>query len=152
MFRFRMTVLALLAALLFSPVFAQDIHNPACNGPWTSYAATATAQTPGGTPPTFTRNAARYKMCGDKTVLMEADFAITAQGTGSGYIAITLPFTAKVGAAFAGSTLEYSALGIGGWALISTGSTTVNIKSTVAATPFIVTGQAVSVGIIYEIP
>jgi hypothetical protein len=147
-------IAALLVALLFSPAFAQDIYNPSCSGPWTTYAASASAQTPGGTPPTFTQNAARYKLCGNKTVLLEADFTVTAAGTGSGGIRITLPFTAASNnnAHFPGSANEYSALGIGGWASINPGGTIVTAASTVAATPFIVTGQAIAVGITYEIP
>lgn len=153
MTRLRLTAFALFAALLFSQGFAQDISNPACNGPWTSYAATATAQTPGVTPPTLTRNAARYKLCGNKTVLLEADFTVTAAGTGSGFIAITLPFTSAANpSTFSGSSVEYSAVGISGWAIVGQSATTVNIKSAVAATPFLVTGQAVAVGITYEIP
>lgn len=152
MSRFRLT-LALFALLLFSPVFAQDVSNPTCNGPWTAYTATATAQTPGVTPPTLTRNAARYKLCGNKTVLLEADFTVTAAGTGTGEVRITLPFTAAGNTAtFSGSSAEYSVLGIGGWAIVLPSATTVNAKSAINATPFIVTGQAITVGITYEIP
>lgn len=141
------------ASLLFSPAFAQDVSNPQCNGSWVSYAATATAQTPGVTPPTLTRNAARYKLCGNKTVLLAADFTVTAAGTGTGFIAITLPFTASnsVTETFSGSSVEYATLGIGGFAIISPGATTVNAKSSIAATPFLVTGQGFAVGITYEI-
>lgn len=153
MTRSRIVSVALFTALLFSYAFAQDISNPACNGPWTSYTATATAQTPGVTPPTLTRNAARYKLCGNKTVQLEADFTVTAAGTGTGFISITLPFTAANNTAtFSGSSVEYSVLGIGGWAIVGTGTSVVNAKSAINATPFIVTGQAIAVGITYEIP
>lgn len=152
-------VIAFLAAILIyvdqngKPLFAQDISNPACNGPWTSYTATAVAQTPGVTPPTLTRNASRYKLCGNKTLMLEADFTVTAAGTGTGSINITLPFTAASNTAtFSGSSVEYSVLGIGGWAIVLPGGTTINAKSAVNATPFLVTGQAIAVGINYEIP
>lgn len=151
MFRLRPTI-ALLAALLFTPVFAQDVSNPACNGPWVAYTATATAQTPGVTPPTLTRNGARYKLCGNKTVMLEADFTVTAAGTGVGFIAITLPFVSAANGTFSGSSVEYSVLGIGGFAIVGNSATTVNAKSAINATPFIVTGQAIAVGVIYEIP
>lgn len=140
-------------SIWLSSAFAQDISNPPCNGPWTGYTATATASTPGVTPPTFTQNAARYKLCGNKTVLLEADFTVTAAGTGTGGIRITLPFTAAANSAhFSGSSAEYAVVGIGGLALINPSATFVSASSVIAASPFIVTGQAIAVGITYEIP
>lgn len=140
-------------SIWLSSAFAQDISNPTCNGPWTGYTATATASTPGVTPPTLTQNSARYKLCGNKTVLLEADFTVTAAGTGSGAIRVTLPFTAAAnGAHWSGSSAEYAVTGIGGLAIINPSGTVVSAQSIVVANPFIVTGQAVAVGITYEIP
>lgn len=150
MTRFRLTF-ALLAALLSSPVFAQDITNPACNGPWTNYAATATAQTPGVTPPTLSVASSRYKLCGNKTVMLEAAVNVTAAGTGSGAIRITLPFTAAA-FVFTGSSYEYTVTGNSGAASIGIGSTFASATNAVAATSYIVTGQGVAIGITYEIP
>lgn len=122
------------------------------NTAWTSYAATATAQTPGVTPPTFTRNGARYKQIG-KLIFLSVDFTVTAQGTGTGAILITLPFTAATATTtYAGNSLEYSAVGIGGWGLVGPGATTFTVKSSITASPFIVTGQAIAASIFYEIP
>lgn len=146
----------LLSALLFSPALAQDIYNPSCSGPWTPYTATATAQTPGGTPPTLTVTKASYKLCGNKTVLVGATVVVAAQGTGAGALRVTLPFQAvnTANSAFNGSSVEISLTGIGGTALITTGGAFVAAgpASGVPAT-FIVTGQTVVIGpVTYEIP
>lgn len=150
MTRFRLT-LALLTALLFSPVFAQDISNPACNGSWTPYTATATAQTPGITPPTFSVVSSRYKLCGNKTIIMQATINVTAAGTGTGAIRVTLPFTAAA-FIFPGSSYEYVVTGNSGAASINSSGTFVSATNAVATTSYIVTGQGVALGITYEIP
>lgn len=140
----------LLILLLAGSSAAQDVYNPACNGPWTSYAGTASAQTPGITPPTFSVVSSRYKLCGNKTVLLQAAVSVTAAGTGLGAIRVTLPFTAG-SATFAGSSYEYGVTGTGGTAAINSGGTFVGALTAAAAT-YIVTGQAVALGITYEIP
>lgn len=145
-------ILALLAVLI-APVYAQDVSNPQCNGPWISYTSTITAQTPGVTPPTFTLNGARYKLCGNKTVMLAVDVSVTAAGTGSGAILYTLPFSARTTISYSGSAFEYAALGIVGATFIGQSTPTLGgIKSAVATTPFIVAGQAIAGSIVYEIP
>lgn len=140
----------LLVLLLAGSAPAQDISNPACNGPWTTYSATATAQTPGVTPPTFSVLSARYKLCGNKTVLLQAAVSVTAAGTGLGALRVTLPFTAG-NTNYAGSSYEYAVTGTGGTSAIAVSGTFVSALTGAAAT-YIVTGQGVAIGISYELP
>lgn len=60
---------------------------------WATYVPTITAQTPGITPPTFSTTSARFKTLG-KTVFLEVDFTVTAAGTGTNGILVTLPIQA----------------------------------------------------------
>lgn len=140
----------LAAALLFTPVVAQDVNNPNCNGAWTAYTATATAATPGITPPTLTVNGARYKLCGNKTVLLQNSVSVTAAGTGVGALRVTLPFTAAA-FPFTGSSFEFAVTGVGGIAQIASNGTFV-AAVTAAGASYIVTGQGVSMTVTYEIP
>lgn len=139
-------------AFLYVPSFAQDVSNPQCNGPWIAYTpGTVAAQTPGVTPPTLSLQYARYKLCGNKTVVLTVNVIVTAAGTGTGAINISLPFT---GAAFAytGSSFEYSVTGIGGTAFVGTSATVVNLRAAAAGAAYILTGQGVSGTVTYEIP
>lgn len=125
--------------------------NPAIsfdNTAWTSYTVTATAQTPGGTPPTFTATG-RYKQIG-KTVFVQVDVTVTSAGTGSGGLRVSLPFTA---AAFnyMGTSSEILINGKSGRAVALASSSVIDTRDATGAT-YIVTGAEVVVGLTYEVP
>lgn len=123
------------------------------SGAWTVYTPTIVAQTPGGTPPTFTltSNGNRSKTHG-KTVFLEVDFTVTAAGTGTGYIKVSLPATSAVHN-YTGTCYDYANTASQGTASITTGvSQTDLIIWRAAGTTFITTGSALVCGITYEIP
>lgn len=136
---------------------AQDVSNPSCNGPWVSYAATATSQTPGITPPTLAVSRSVYKLCGNKTVTVSATVTVTAAGTGTGALRLTLPFTG-IGTAeanYVGSAVEIASNGISGSTsvLAFQGSTFASISpATGIANTYIITGQKIVATVVYEIP
>jgi hypothetical protein len=116
-------------------------------GAWTNYTCTAVAETPGGTPPVFTINSCSYWQNG-KTITARADVTVNAQGTGSGGIIISLPFTAAA-FKYAGSSMEYVVTGLGGACLIFAPGTTMYC---LGSTPYIVTGRAIVAQIQYAVP
>lgn len=124
-----------------------DNNDPPASQPWTSYSCTATAQTPGGTPPTFTVNDCRYYLAGT-SVTARADVAITAAGTGSGAIQITLPFTAAA-FKYAGSSIEYVSTGVAGGCLVGVSGTTMSCLTATGAT-YITTGRGIIGEVQYE--
>lgn len=124
-----------------------DNNDPPAPQPWTSYTCTATAQTPGGTPPTFTVNDCRYYLAGT-SVTARADVTITAAGTGSGGIQITLPFTAAA-FKYVGSSIEYVSTGVAGGCLVVVSGTTMSCSTATGAT-YIVTGRGIVGEIQYE--
>lgn len=144
------------STLLFSPVFAQDVSNPQCNGPWVAYTpGTVAAQTPGITPPTLTLVAARYKICGNKTVIVTVNVQIIAAGTGAGSLNISLPFTAASGSGtfyYIGTSYEYALTGIGGTTAVLPGAVVLNLRAAAAGAAYILTGQGVSGTVTYELP
>lgn len=125
-----------------------DGNDPPASQPWTPYSCTATAQTPGGTPPTFTVNNCRYTING-KSATARADVSVTAAGTGTGSILITLPFTATA-FKFVGSGAEYIA-GSGGVCLIPASGATMACAAATGAS-YIVTGQAIVGEVQFEVP
>lgn len=136
---------------------AQDVSNPSCNGPWVSYAATATSQTPGITPPTLAVNRSVYKLCGNKTVMVSATVTVTAAGTGTGALQITLPFTGVTAtlAGYIGTSVEIAATGISGSAsvLANQGSTFIAASpATGVVNTYIITARTVVSTVVYEIP
>lgn len=116
---------------------------------WSAYTCTATAQTPGGTPPTFTVNRQIYWQNG-KTITALCDVTVTAAGTGSGAILMTLPFTGDAGH-YVGSSFEYAATALSGGTFVQASGTFMSAK-TAAGASYIVTGQAVVSEVTYQTP
>jgi hypothetical protein len=141
-----------LATFLFSSAFAQDVSNPQCNGPWVAYTpGTVAAQTPGITPPTFILVSARYKICGNKTVMVTVNVAVTAAGTGAGSINISLPFAAS-SFWYIGTSFEFALTGIGGTTAIAPNATVMNLRAAAAGAAYILTGQSIAGTVVYELP
>lgn len=138
---FKLTVPAAAGAVIF------DLSQ--LSGSWISYSPTVTAQTPGGTPPTFTVNNASYWRVG-KTVTARADVTVTAAGTGSAGVLVALPFTAAA-FGYLGTSKEIAVTGVSGAAFIAASGTTMNCQTSVAGT-YIVTGQRVLAEVTYEVP
>jgi hypothetical protein len=94
----RQTLLAwaLALALLTAPVAAQTAMVPPdrLGGAWTPYTPVATANT--GTVTTWGTHVGRYQRIG-KTVNFAVIIRITSNGTGSGYVSVTLPVTPRAG-------------------------------------------------------
>lgn len=116
---------------------------------WPAYTPTVTAQTPGGTPPTFTLNNASYWQNG-KSITVRADVTVTAAGTGSAAILISLPFTAAA-FGYIGASIEIGVSTSLGSTLITGGGTVMSCRTSAGGT-WIVTGQRVLAEVTYEIP
>lgn len=115
---------------------------------WTTYTPTGTASVPGGTPPTIVCTG-RSKTLG-KSVFAQADCTISAAGTGSGLLQVTLP-TAAAAFNYVGVAKEYQATGKSGVAQVLASGTQM-VAADGSGTTFIVTGNKVNFGMTYEVP
>jgi hypothetical protein len=123
------------------------------NAAWTTYTPTATSQIPGGTPPTFTSTAGRYKQIG-KTIILEATVVINVAGTATGLLFITVPSGLSAASnIYVGASFESVNTGKSGAAVIVPGLGTGLIGARdAAAAHYFANGSTVSYGITYEIP
>lgn len=120
---------------------------------WTSYTPTATAQTPGGTPPTFTTVTGAYHQTG-KTITARMKAVVNAAGTAAGSLLITLPFASKT-EDYTGSAFESAISGKSGGAFIGGAAfpDTANVRARDASgTTFFANGATVTMEITYETP
>lgn len=112
---------------------------------WTSYTPTLTAQTGAITTSSAT---GRYKRIG-KTVFAEMDVILTAPGTGSGYLNVSLPVTAAA-FRYSGSVFEYNqATNVAGGGVIGPSGTTFQTK-TAAGGGWWTAGNRLAITIVYE--
>lgn len=114
---------------------------------WSTYTPSVTAQT--GTCTTCAATG-RYKQIG-KTVFLEIDATVTTVGSATGALFASLPLTAAANN-YVGSGYERALTGTSGAAVILGASpTSLNTRGAGGAT-FFASGNAVTVGIIYELP
>ncbi len=121
--------------------------------PWKSYTPTIVAQMQPPLPAAqavFALNSARYKKIG-KTVFMEADVTVTNAGAGTDDLMISLPVSPAAAFRFNGSGGEYGSTGRAVGAIVPAGGTTVHVRD-VSSSSIVVTGNAVSITVTYEVP
>ncbi|MET4197294.1 hypothetical protein ABIB96_001282 [Bradyrhizobium sp. LA3.X] len=117
-------------------------------GAWTAYTPTVSAQTPGGTPPTFSSISGRYRQVG-KTVHVQVNVGVTTAGTGTGGVVISLPVALKVG--FNGGLSGALAAGVTVGAVLNQGNLGNNVVILkYDGTTVITNGQAMSASGTYE--
>lgn len=116
-----------------------------------AYVPAVASATVGGTPATYAPGVVKYKMMSGKFCYVYGSVGVTNQGVGnSGSINIGLPFPAAAGQAACGSSYEFILTGKGGIAFVGGGAAVMNCRPA-DGTHYIVTGQGIGFGVLYEI-
>lgn len=121
------------------------------NQPGTPYVPTIVSHTVGGTPATYTLNAAKYKMLQGKFCYVSGYLTVTNQGVGnSGTVDVALPFPALAGSPANGSSIELSTTFAQGGAYVGAGASVMRLADQNGAS-YITTGRIVVFNVLYEI-
>ncbi len=115
---------------------------------WTSYTPTVTPQTGSLT----SYSAAGWYSQSGKTVVVGARVTITTNGTAGGTMVVSLPIAAATGTSkeWIGAALEGQTTGYSGWASVTSGASSVNLRNYIFST-FFGTGNQIIFTVTYEV-